>query len=202
VLGVAGKYCAGKDALVGLLVQRGFLEIDLDRVGHQVLAGEEAKAEVLRSFGRGILDPQGIVDRRALGALVFGDSRKLRGLEGILHPRMVRRVEQILATENGAVVLNAAVLFRMGLDRLCDAVICVRASLIRRIRRARRRDGVRLGQALVRMRVQRGICPKSQAGGVDIYYVDNNRDLDRLRSRLAVILAELGVAEKKGIEDT
>jgi dephospho-CoA kinase len=105
---------------------------------------------------------------------------------------MVEEVERILQRLEGSVVINAAVLFRMGLERLCDAVVCVRAPWIQRLRRARRRDGTTLIQMLRRMRAQRGICPKLNANDVDIYYVDNDRGLDRLHTQIRTILREKG----------
>jgi dephospho-CoA kinase len=133
-----------------------------------------------------------MVDRRVLGRRVFRDSRELRRLEAIVHPPMVSEVERILKRLEGRVVVNAAVLFRMGLESLCDVVICVRAPLMRRLQRARRRDGGSLLQVMRRIRAQRGICPKLNANGVDIYYVDNDRGLDHLRTQILTILREKG----------
>ena len=182
-------YCSGKNTLVAFLIKSGFSEIDVDRVGHLILDDSEVKVELRQRFGAEILTSRGTIDRRIVGQRVFRD---LRELESIVHPPMAGEVERILQRLNGRVVINAAVLFRMGLQRLCDVVICVRAPLIRRLRRARRRDGVTLIQMLRRIRAQRGICPKFNANGVDIYYVDNDRGLDHLHTQILKILREKG----------
>jgi len=80
----------------------------------------------------------------------------------------------------------------MGLESLCDVVICVRAPLMQRLQRALRRDGGSLPQVMRRIRAQRGICPKLNANGVDIYYVDNDLGLDHLRTQILAILREKG----------
>ena len=189
---MTGRYCSGKNTLVSLLKESNFSEIDVDRVGHRILEHSGVRAELRRHFGADIFTPQGAIDRRALGQRVFRNPRELRVLESIVHPPMVGEVERMLQRVEGVVVINAAVLLRMGLERLCDVVICVRAPLIQRLKRARRRDRAGLRQVLRRMRAQRGICPKLNENGVDIYYVDNDRGLDHLHTQILKILREKG----------
>jgi dephospho-CoA kinase len=190
---LAGGYCAGKDAVAAILAERGFAVIDVDEVGHRVLREPAIRERVVARFGSGVLDPGGEVDRRELGHRVFRDRRELSALEAIVHPRMVERVREELAVRGGSTVLNAAVLFRMGLHRLCGAVLCVRAPWWVRLERARRRDGLGLFGGLRRIGSQRGICPKLHGLGVDTYYVDNSRDRDRLRERVLGLLREKGL---------
>jgi dephospho-CoA kinase len=192
VLGVTGKYCSGKNALVTYLQSLGFTEIDVDKVGHQLLGDGKVEEKLRRHFGDTIFTREGTIDRRALGQRVFRDIRELRVLESIIHPPMVRQVELTLEKLSGSVVLNAAVLFRMGLEQFCHVVVCVRAPLLQRVRRARRRDRSKLIRVLRRMRAQRGICSKLNANGVDIYYVDNDRGLDHLHTQILKILREKG----------
>jgi dephospho-CoA kinase len=193
VLGLAGGYCAGKDAVAAILAEGGFRIIDVDAVGHRVLREPEARELVAARFGPGVLAPDGQVDRRKLGSRVFRDRKELAALEAIVHPRMVQRVREDLALEGGAVVVNAALLFRMGLERLCDAVLCVRAPWWKRLARARRRDGLSLVQGLRRIALQRGICPKLPGPGVDIHYIDNAGGGNALRERVLRLVREKGL---------
>jgi dephospho-CoA kinase len=163
-VGVTGRYCAGKNAAAEFLRDRGYRVVDVDRVGHEVLS--ERAAEVAARFGDAVLADGGQIDRRALGRLVFSDPDALRSLERILHPEMVRRVAEIADREARAVI-NAAILFHMGLHRYCDLVICVRALFVVRLVRALRRDGLGLFEATRRLRAQRGICPKRPDPAVD-----------------------------------
>lgn len=190
---MAGSYCAGKDAVVAVLLEYGFRAIDVDRVGHEVLREPQIRRRVVECFGAEVLGADGEVDRRILGRRVFARRSALRRLERIVHPPMVERVRSALQREGGRVVINAALLFRMGLDRLCDLVLCVRAPLRVRLQRARRRDGLSCWQALARLAAQRRICPKLNAAGVDTYYVDNNGGLEALRERILAVLREKGL---------
>jgi len=151
------------------------------------------KSELRRHFGAGVFAVDGTIDRHALGRVVFAKKRNLRVLESIVHPAMVARVEQLLGRLDGPVVINAAILYRMRLERFCQAVVCVRAPLLQSLRRARRRDGTGVCRALRRIRAQRGICSKLNANEVDIYYVDNDRALDHLHTQILQILNEKGL---------
>jgi len=194
VVGITGKYCSGKSTVAAILRDHGYVEIDVDALGHDAL--QEHRERVVETFGPGVLSPDGTIDRRALGAIVFRDRQALRRLEEIVHPSMVaaarRRVESLRA--GGAseaprgVVLNAAILFRMGMDELCDRVIYVTAPLLSRWRRARNRDGAGLLTVLRRLRLQTDVHPQFSRFGADILTVRNDGSTAALASRLSDVL--------------
>lgn len=192
VVGVTGKYCAGKDTAVRILVSHGFIEINMDRIGHEALQAERER--IVERFGPKVLDDEGQVDRRALGRIVFASKRELRALEAILHPDMVEeaghRVER-LRREGSApgAVMNAALLSRMGLDRLCDVVIYVDTSFCKRLRRARRRDDAGLLEVLRRLRSQRDVAPQFLAPNADVHSVQNDGSQEQLRAKLESLLS-------------
>jgi dephospho-CoA kinase len=180
IIGITGKYCAGKDTAVKLVKNYGFSEINLDQIGHTVL--EEKQAEIIAAFGEEIRSADGRIDRARLGRLVFGDRRKLKTLEALLHPAMIGQTERMVAARKDNLVINAALLFKMGLERLCDFILCLKAPLIVRLCRARKRDGLTLRQILRRFRAQNEICPKNPAPDADIYHISNigaQKDLER-----------------------
>jgi dephospho-CoA kinase len=171
VVGVTGASCAGKGVAVEHLRSLGYTAIDVDGVGHAALA-REAPAVAAR-FGSSVLAAAGGIDRRALGRIVFADDAALRDLEAIVHPWMVAEVERQAAAAPGPVTIDAAILFRMGLQRLCDLVVCVRAPLPLRLLRAMRRDRRGLAAALRRLLAQGPVCPKTPQPDVDILVVGN-----------------------------
>jgi dephospho-CoA kinase len=178
VLGLTGKYCAGKDAVARILSGMGWSALDVDHVGHLVL--EELSSRVVEAFGAGIVGRDGHIDRKALGRLVFADPARLAVLEGILHPAMVERVKAWIRENPRKVVVNAAVLGKMGLDTLCQAVLYVTAPACLRVKRAMARDRLPFGNALWRVLFQKGISLKSGSGSVDMYTVRNRGTLDAL----------------------
>ena len=188
VIGVAGKYCAGKNAIVAFLEEANFTVIDVDRVGHTTLI-EEKKAVAAR-FGPQIIGPHGEIDRRVLGEIVFRNAARLAELEKILHPAMVAKIETIVSETDGNIAVNAAILFKMGLQRLCDFVIYVTAPFCTRLRRALARDSLGFVRTMRRLLSQNGISPKFNSVDVDIYSVGNSGDRYSLRVKVENILRE------------
>lgn len=199
VAGVTGKYCSGKSTLSAILTDEyEFLEIDVDKLGHRAL---EAKSdEITAAFGTDVAAGPGVsasqsgrIDRRKLGDIVFSDPHALKRLESIVHPVMRAEVVRFLDSHQGKdIVINAAVLFTMRLEELCDLVIVVDAPLIARVRRARRRDSLSIGQVFRRFAGQRKMRLQSAADGVDIYTVYNDGDRAALVRRVSVILEKEG----------
>ncbi len=178
-IGVTGKYCAGKDTLSRILAEYGFHVIDVDKIGHQVLS--DMKEHVVESFGHKILTGSGEVDRKKLGDIVFRNTGSRRKLEAIVHPEMAERVRTAISAKT---VINAALLFKMELDRFCDSIICVKAPLPVRLIRALKRDKLSPGDALRRHLSQRGICPKFPIRDVDIYSIRNLNDRNSLKRKV------------------
>src|SRR3990172_2610708 len=128
LVGLTGGIASGKSAVSRMLNQLGCLIIDADLIAREVVEpGEPAYQKIVEAFGQGILDDEGYVNRKKLGALIFRDAEKRRLLNEITHPEIIRREQEILAelmTEGheGIVVLDAALLIEAGgagrVDRL------------------------------------------------------------------------------------
>ena len=139
MIGLVGGIGAGKSQAASSLVGLGLSVLDADAIGHALLAQRPARDRVVARFGPGVLrtDEQGVegsepeVDRKALGRIVFTDPAARRDLEAILHPAMRKTFERAIARagRNGVpgVVLDAAILYEAGWDRLCDVVLFVDA---------------------------------------------------------------------------
>jgi dephospho-CoA kinase len=175
IIGLTGAYCAGKNYVAGLLEKRGLPVLDVDKLGHQAIAGE--KAAITARFGGEILDPGGEVDRRRLGARVFGKPGDMAALEAIIHPAANILTLRWLEAQGGPCVVNAALLHRSSAFELLDAVILVKAPLLTRLLRARRRDKLSWPAIIRRFRSQRGFFSRygdKKAGGIaDIHVIDN-----------------------------
>lgn len=158
---VQGGIASGKSTVGKLLAARGATFLDCDKIAHEVLAEPEVAARLAEAFGPGVLDPEGRVDRKALGRVVFDDPAALRRLEALVHPGVRERVQgalRSLALEAAAAgagapravaVIDAAVASKMklteglpGLDvggRDYDVVVFVDVSPEIRRRRAAER---------------------------------------------------------------
>ncbi len=198
IAGVTGKYCAGKDAVSEILEQFGFISVDEDGIGHRAL--DVKRDAVIGAFGPYIKSPDGSIDRSKLGSLVFSRQMNLKRLEHILHPWMVAETAKLLETMSGKnALINAAILFRMGLHTLCNFVIVVKAPLVIRIFRGLKRDTRGVWHVFKRMRFQprfdiHGQFLKKQGIPVDMYTVRNRGSRKALVRRVSRILAHNGIS--------
>ena len=149
IIGLTGTYCAGKNFIAAILEKRGLPVLDVDKLGHQVI--ETEKNFILDRFGKDILSSDGSIDRKLLGAKVFGRPRELAALEAIIHPAVNRetsawieaqkaQAQQARAQKAQALVINAALLHRSSAFSILDALILVEAPFLVRLHRARKRD--------------------------------------------------------------
>lgn len=146
VIGLVGGIGAGKSAVAERLAALGAFVIDADHVGHALLDQRPVRERLVARFGERVLAPAEnpddppVVDRRVLGGIVFKDPVARRALESIVHPLMRRTFEKainrtIRRGQAKAVVLDAAILFEAGWNRLCDRVLFVDAPRDERLQR-------------------------------------------------------------------
>jgi dephospho-CoA kinase len=166
-------YCAGKNHVAALLERRGLPALELDKLGHEVI-DTEGEA-ILARFGTGILGADGRINRKLLGARVFGKPAELAALEGIVHPAVNRLTEGWLEkTRDRPRVINAALLHRSSAFQRLDCIILVKAPLVVRLLRARRRDRLPWIALVKRFRSQRGFISQYLRKNTDIYTVYNH----------------------------
>jgi dephospho-CoA kinase len=153
LVGLTGLCCAGKNHAARIFEAYGVPVLDVDRVGHKAVAMQ--RDAIAARFGEDMLDGGG-VDRKKLGAKVFGKPEALRALEEIVHPVVDVLIEDWIASHAGrAVVINAALLHKCAcFDRL-RAVIVIRAPFLVRLYRAKKRDGAPLARLLQRFASQK-----------------------------------------------
>lgn len=193
IIGLTGKYCAGKNAVAGILEGRGYPAIDVDKLGHRVYEEAAIRAAVASRFGEEVLRADGAVDRKKLGARAFASAAALRDLEAIVHPGMIALLDKELEARTGTdFAINAALLLRFPQAALCAFIIVVEAPLALRLRRAARRDGVGPLGALKRVWRQRSMFAQPSPPGVDIYRVENRGSLEALEEAVGSVLKREG----------
>jgi dephospho-CoA kinase len=188
VIGGSGAIASGKSEVARRLAARGALLLDADAIGHQVLHEPQVQQALQARWGDSVLHPDGTVNRRAVAERVFGGTathqQERRFLEQTTHPRIGRRLAEMIehsrAGEAPAVVLDAALLFEAGWDRLCDVLLFVDAPLELRRQRALRR-GWDTAQLLAREAAQADPEHKRQRAQM---VVDNSRDGEYLEAQL------------------
>jgi dephospho-CoA kinase len=176
IIGLTGNVGAGKSEVMRQLRELGADSIDADRLGHEVMApGTPEWEQILARFGRDVLQADGTVDRRALGAIVFADPGALRDLEGILHPGVRARIRaRFAATERPVIVVEAIKLLEGGLYLEVDAVWVVTAARDVRIRRLIATRGLTEAEAATRVDAQ---APEAEKVARADVVIENSGDL-------------------------
>ena len=187
VIGITGGIGAGKSTVARGLGQLGALVIDSDQLAHEELQSPEVIAEIRSRWGPRVFAPDGAIDRKALGAVVFDAPGELRKLEDLLYPRIERRRKQIVAEQTGrrgirAVVLDAPKLYEAGVDKECDAVVFVDADESVRLDRVARTRGWNREELHRREKMQIPLDKKKAMA--DYVVVNNHPGLDLLTSQL------------------
>ena len=194
LIGLTGKYCAGKNYIAALLERRGLAVLDVDKLGH--IAIECKKEAIIARFGEDILNRDGTVNRRLLGAKVFGKADELATLQDIVHPEANRlTIEWIAAQKCAHCVINAAVLHKSAVFDQLDCIILVSAPWFIRLLRAKRRDKLPWISLIKRFSSQKQFPSQYSSGNADIYKVENS-GIGRSRSlecRIDTILSVLGL---------
>nr|WP_173051530.1 dephospho-CoA kinase [Nitrospira sp. KM1] len=168
LIGLTGGVATGKSTVALMFRRLGAMVIDADRLARQVVTpGTPAWRKIRKAFGTGILNPDGTVDRCALGAVVFRDRAKRRMLENIVHPfvaREQRRLTKAATTRNPKVVViyDVPLLFETGIDRRVDYTIVVTAAQSTQLMRLRQRNGLNRADALRRIQSQMPLDRKAR----------------------------------------
>jgi len=142
---------------------------------------------IRQAFGTEVIGPDGAIDRRRLGAIVFADPAALARLEAIVHPAVgraiLRRLEEWRSQPQPprVVVIEAIKLLESSLAKLCDAVWIVVAPREVQIERLVRTRGLTPEEAALRIDAQPPVEPKLARADVVIH---NDGSLDHLRCQV------------------
>ena len=186
-IALTGGIATGKSTVANLLKLYGFHVIDADEVAHEVL-DEQADA-VARLFGREYVK-DGRVDRKALGSLVFGDERRRKELENLLHPLIKERiVELALAQERFGVPYFIDIpLFYETKNYDIAPVVVVYAPKELQLQRLQNREGLSAEEAKKRLAAQMDIEAKKEMAD---YVIDNTQDLKHLQRQIDIFVEKI-----------
>ena len=170
LIGLTGNIAVGKSLVRDMLSEFGAATIDADHIAHQVIRkGEPAYERIIAAFGAGILDSDGEILRAALGEIVFADPARLKQLEGITHPAIRRRIDQLVRdAEARVVVIEAIKLLEGELKNAVDSVWVVDASPRTQRQRLMSARGMSLAEAERRIALQNSQADKLRQADIVI----------------------------------
>ena len=198
LVGLTGGIATGKSTVAEILRRLGAEIIDADRLARDVVApGQPAHATIVAEFGRGILNGDGTLDRKKLGAIVFAAPERRKRLEEITHPaireRFLARLEELSAQGfRGLVCFDAPVMIESGSYKNMDRLLVVATDEATQAERLRGRDGADEGENRRRIASQMPVAEKAKLAD---YVIDNSGDreatAEQVRRVFAALMAEL-----------
>jgi len=186
-IGVTGGIGSGKSVVTATLRELGAPIIDADLVGHEIYQpGAPAYAELVAEFGERILAPDRTVDRKKLGPIVFADPAALKRLNSIVHPKMLMRMQEMIAElrargEKLPIVIEAAILIEANWQPLFDEIWLVSAPRALILSRLERDRGMKADQTEARIRAQLSDQERQQHASV---LIENAGSVNDLRARV------------------
>lgn len=187
IIGLTGNIASGKTAVANMFKDLGARVIDADEVAREVVEpGEPAWQEIVEEFGRGILNPDGSINRKHLGEIVFNDERKRERLNQITHPRIITKIKETISrfqkeNANSVIIEAALIVEKGGMPGLIDGLIVVSSDQKTQIDRIMKRDGLLREEALSRIRSQMPISEKIKHA---TYVIDNSGSLEETKRQV------------------
>ncbi|HEX2903529.1 MAG TPA: dephospho-CoA kinase [Jatrophihabitans sp.] len=182
-IGLTGGIGSGKSTVAARLAEHGAVIIDADAIAREVVAaGTPGLAAVLARFGPEVAQPDGTLDRPALGRIVFADQAALADLNSIVHPLVGARTAELMqqAGPDAVIVYDVPLLVENGLSGGFDAVVVVQAPLEVRLSRLAGR-GMDRETALARIAQQ---ATDEQRRRVATVLLDNSGSRERLMAQV------------------
>ncbi|AST06488.1 dephospho-CoA kinase [Anoxybacillus flavithermus] len=197
-IGLTGGIASGKSTVAAMFRDLHIPVIDADEIAHRVTAIDgEAYQLIVETFGSDILDSNGAIDRRRLGAIVFHDEQKRKQLNAIVHPlvrqHMLKQKEQYARKGEKAVVLDIPLLFESNLEHLVDRILVVYVDEQIQLRRLCERNGFSFEEAWARIKSQMPLEQKRKKADA---VIDNNGTIEQTKRQLYERLVEWGILEK------
>lgn len=193
LIGLTGGIASGKSAVAGMLRARGIPVVDADKLARDAVApGSEAHRAIVSRFGREMLLDDDTIDRKRLGAIVFGDDEARQALNAIVHPRVATLAgEQLDALRAGGVlvgVYEVPLLFENGLETMMDAALLVAAPESVQLARLMARDSLDERSARARIAAQMPLAEKRRRAQ---HVLENDGSLNDLARNLHAVWREI-----------
>lgn len=201
-IGLTGGIACGKSVVGEMFAKLGAYVIQADAIAHGLMEpGRPVYEEIVRRFGRGILNPDGSISRPRLAQAAFGDpatgqASRVQELNAIVHPAVVRQenewMEEIGPHDPNAIaIVEAALILEAGVADRFDHLVVVTCRPEQRAQRFAQRMGISEGaaRAEVKRRMAAQIPDEEKIKAADAV-IDNSGSLDATEQQVKQVFAK------------
>lgn len=144
IVGLTGGIGTGKSTVSKLFKENGADIYDADIIAKEIMEELETIEEIGKEFGSSILDKNQRLDRQKLKEIVFKNKEKLEILNKIVHPKVIKRFENIKSNikKEEIAIFDIPLLFEAKMENLCDLIVVVDIDREKQIKRIIERDGI------------------------------------------------------------
>jgi dephospho-CoA kinase len=186
IVGLVGGMGSGKSRVAQAFARHGAAVVAGDPLGHEALERPEILERVAARWGERVVDENGFVDRRKLGAIVFASPVERANLEHLVFPWIEARIREEIAKAQADpvvpfVVLDAAIMLEAGWNNVCDRIVYVHAPREERLARLAAQRGWTADEVANRETAQLPLSVKASRADAA---VDNSGGTDAMQAQV------------------
>ncbi|MCZ8533143.1 dephospho-CoA kinase [Psychrobacillus psychrodurans] len=191
IIGLTGSIASGKSTVANMLKEMGFPIIDADLVARIVVEKGTATLEMIKeTFGSGVIQEDGSLNREGLGEIIFTNPSKRKLLNDIIHPairaEMLAQKGHLVQQGHPVIIMDIPLLFESRLQSFVDKVLVVTVTEQTQLERLMSRNGFTQEEAKLRIQSQLPLSVKEKGADAVIY---NNGTIEETKQQLIKILA-------------
>lgn len=193
IVGLTGGISSGKSTVSNMIKENKIPIIDADKIARELVEPNSGVLkDIQREFGDEIVNPDGTLDRKKLGNIVFNNKARLEALNNITHPVIKKsictRLSEYKSEGKRLCIVDAAILIEANFTDLVDYIILIYVDVNIQKLRLMTRDNLTEGEALKRIESQMNFEEKKNYSD---FIIDNSKDLEYTREQLNKILNEI-----------
>ena len=193
-VGLTGSIGVGKSFVTSVFEELGCHVLDADQTAREVVEpGTQGLRAITQEFGEEVLNADGSLDRKRLGARIFTDQAARERLNFILHPFIIARQDEIMREweaedPNGIGIIDAALMIESGGYKRFDKLIVVHCRPEVQLERLMLRDNLARDEALRRINSQ---MPQEEKLRFADYAIDTSDGFELTRAQIISVHQKL-----------
>jgi dephospho-CoA kinase len=197
LIGLTGGIASGKSTVSNMFRKMDIPVIDADEVSRNVVqTGSKVLDAISLEFGKGVITASGELNRKALGAIVFGDEKKLNILNSIIQPairlRIIDEIGKLKDKTKGICVVDIPLLYEFSYEDMVDYIIVVYVNYENEIERLVKRDKITREDAIKRIESQMSLNEKIKKAD---FIIDNNGSTENTYRQFREIINKINNLE-------